>query len=127
MPPTLFEVKKANKQGCPNCKSLRFYIRDDRLGNGFRCHDCGHIWGEKPKPPKKTANRGWLKLFSAKEWHYFRANGRSFCEKWRVFTVPDDAHEDDQHLGYPQIFENCAGCLHRLREESDVEKNVEKK
>lgn len=47
MPPTLFEVKKANKQGCPNCKSLRFYIRDDRLGNGFRCHDCGHVWGEK--------------------------------------------------------------------------------
>lgn len=47
MPPTLFEVKKANKQGCPNCKSLKFYIRDDRLGNGFRCYDCGHVWGEK--------------------------------------------------------------------------------
>jgi len=44
--PTLFEVKKANRQGCPNCKSLRFYIRDDRLGGGFRCYDCGHLWGE---------------------------------------------------------------------------------
>jgi len=47
MMPTLFEVKKAQKQGCPNCRSLKFYIRDEKIGGGFRCYTCGYLWGEK--------------------------------------------------------------------------------